>query len=124
MSECAIDGDFVIIAGYRRLRTLSQLLFETLPQLLLQAWVWYQLNTNDSDPSLDDLRDENTIDSLFVSIGFAIFHLVFEAMIIYLDSQACDMSFFHYGLQCLGARMEWGMLCCIDILFYFMFIHS
>eukprot|EP01083_Nonionella_stella_P043236 116652_1 len=84
------------IIGYRRLRTLSQLLFETIPQLLLQIHMLRVSN-------LDGLDAE----SLIVSILFALLHMLFEGIIIYSDSKACDSSVLEYGLQCLHARMNW-----------------
>eukprot|EP01083_Nonionella_stella_P242634 846184_1 len=84
------------VIGYRRLRTLSQLLFETIPQLLLQLHMLRVSNLDGLDST-----------SLMMSILFALLHMMFEGMIIYSDSKACDSSVLEYGLQCLHARMNW-----------------
>ena len=57
-------------------------------------------NESDSNLSIDEF-------SILTSLLFALLHCLFEGLIIYLDSRACQMSFFHYGIQCLGARLEW-----------------
>eukprot|EP01084_Bolivina_argentea_P245868 411561_1 len=81
------------IIGYRRLRTLSQLFFETIPQIILQARMLgdASINTN----------------ALFWSIGLALCHLLLEAGIIYLDSHAFEVSFLEYSILCLGGRIQW-----------------
>eukprot|EP01083_Nonionella_stella_P295544 1004441_1 len=84
------------VIGYRRLRTLSQLLFETVPQCLLQLHMLRVSNLDGLDTS-----------SLMMSILFALLHMLFEGIIIYSDSKACDSSVLEYGLQCLHARMNW-----------------
>ena len=66
-----------------------------MPQLILQARILY-----DGDSSgVDEF-------SLYISVLFAVFHLVFEGTITLLDSKACKISFFQYSLQCLGARLD------------------
>eukprot|EP01084_Bolivina_argentea_P309595 535552_1 len=66
------------IVGYRRLRTLSQLLFETVPQILLQFRILVAIKLNDD---IDYYIDENTI---AWSIGFATLHFLLEYTIITL----------------------------------------
>lgn len=91
------------IIGYRRLRTLSSLLFESIPQILLQGRVLYAIERARRQGTSDELNLSGiNPESLIVSVGFAFGHLCFEALMIYLDSKSCDMSFFQYGLQCLG----------------------
>eukprot|EP01084_Bolivina_argentea_P218823 371260_1 len=90
------------IVGYRRLRTLSQLFFETIPQIVLQLrmlWV------------IELLGDSNTfeidLETLGWSLLLAIFHLILEGGMIYLDKLAFKMSFMEYSLECLGGRVQW-----------------
>ena len=90
------------IIGYRRLRTLSQLLFETLPQIGLQAWILY---TYQYRTSMDDSIINQT--ELYISIVVAAFHVILELLIIYLDARASDMPISHYAVVCLGARLNW-----------------
>eukprot|EP01084_Bolivina_argentea_P229506 387328_1 len=81
------------IVGYRRLRTLSQLFFETMPQIILQIRMLWSTGL-----------DEQV---LAWSIGLAMCHLLLEAGIIYLDSSAYGISFLEYSMNCLGGRIQW-----------------
>ena len=90
------------IIGYRRLRTLSQLLWESCPQLILQGRILYAIENEQTD-GLDDIN----VPSLLISIGIAGLHALFEISILYLDSQASSSNIFTYGLICLGARFDW-----------------
>eukprot|EP01084_Bolivina_argentea_P073926 134117_1 len=92
------------IIGYRRLRTLSQLFFETIPQIFLQLRILWQLKWANNDTQNQFQIDAN---SIIWSVGFAILHLIFEAAIISLDSAASQMKFIHYAIVCLGARLDW-----------------
>eukprot|EP01084_Bolivina_argentea_P043175 79558_1 len=86
------------IIGYRRLRTLSQLLFETLPQIILQGYIlWYD----------DKHSQQLNANEIYISIGVAALHVVLELFIIYLDARASKMSLSHYAVICLGARLNW-----------------
>eukprot|EP01083_Nonionella_stella_P060839 158657_1 len=90
------------IIGYRRLRTLSQLFFETIPQIFLQLRILWQIEWagRENDFAINS-------EAIMWSVGFAVLHLIFEAAIISLDSAASKMKFIHYAIVCLGARLDW-----------------
>ena len=88
------------IIGYRRMRTISQMLFETLPQIFLQLRIIDSINNNNDDINV-------SYNALYYSIGFAILHILMEGMILYLDSSACYMTFSEYAIICLNARLNW-----------------
>eukprot|EP01084_Bolivina_argentea_P204146 348583_1 len=93
------------IIAYRRLRTLSQLFFETMPQIVLQLrilWVikWSGHGDNENAFDID-------VQTLTWSIGLAIVHLILESGIVYFDKRAFRMSFMEYALECLGGRVMW-----------------
>ena len=88
------------IIGYRRLRTLGQLLFETFPSIILQIRMLYVLGDNGQELNV-------SFQSLYYSIGFAILHTIMEATILYLDSKACYLSLEEYIVICLNARLSW-----------------
>eukprot|EP01084_Bolivina_argentea_P211928 360368_1 len=91
------------IVGYRRLRTLSQLFFETMPQIVLQLRILWVIEwSGDKNNTFQiDLK------TLGWSIGLAFAHLILEGGIIYLDKSAFKMSFLEYSLECLGGRVTW-----------------
>ena len=90
------------LIGYRRLRTLAQLLFETFPTVILQLDILSEIS---SDNSGDGAKV--SVRSLYLSLGFATLHCVMEMMILYLDCNACHLSFAQYAVICLNARLSW-----------------
>eukprot|EP01083_Nonionella_stella_P117950 351941_1 len=92
------------IIGYRRLRTLSQLFFESIPQICLQLRILWVIRMEKKDDDVDYGVDERNI---MWSIMFAILHGLLEASILYLDSRALKMTFIQYAIVCLGARVGW-----------------
>eukprot|EP01083_Nonionella_stella_P170821 582191_1 len=89
------------VIGYRRLRTLSQLLFETFPQILLQVRILIAIRYEGQD------EFNITTDELWLSIIIAFVHVFLEVAIIYLDARASKMSLSHYAVACLAARLHW-----------------
>eukprot|EP01084_Bolivina_argentea_P043354 79888_1 len=89
------------IKGYRRLRTLSQLVFETIPQTILQIRMFYVLE-NYAQEELEVSRE-----ALLISIAIAFVHFCFEAIILLIESKAAQLSWFQYGVVCLNARLNW-----------------
>ena len=89
------------LIGYRRLRTLSQLLFETFPSILLQLRMLWVLG------SKNDANFDISYQSLYWSLVFAFLHTLMEGSILYLDSKACFLSLEEYALVCLNARLSW-----------------
>ena len=87
------------LCGYRRLRTLAQLLFETFPSLILQIRMLVVLS--------DDDELDVSLESIYLSMGFAIIHTLMEGTILYLDSKACKISLEQYAMICLNARQSW-----------------
>ena len=89
--------DLMNVLGYGRLRTLTQLIFESIPALVLQIWI---ISTH----------RENTygigVYGLVLSIIVAICHLICEMLIVYVDSHACETSLLKYAIECLRARLE------------------
>ena len=88
------------LIGYRRLRTFSQLIFETAPSVALQIYILIKLGTNDNDLNV-------SYENLVYSIVFAVLHTVLEGSILYLDSRAGHLSIAEYGIICLNARLSW-----------------
>jgi ankyrin repeat protein len=86
------------VLGYRRMRTQSQLIFESFPQVGLQLWIL----TSKS-------RDKVGVDTvaLVSSICLAGFHLFVSMWILWLESRVCKTSMVQYTFQCLAGRLGW-----------------
>jgi hypothetical protein len=111
MIDEAIDGIYkslfgmqkMDVVGFRRLRTSSQLTFESFPQIVLQLYILNYLNNHPDE--LDDL-DVNT-DAILISVGLAVLHAVVEMLFIYLEKVANKTSFMHYSIICFNGRFDW-----------------
>eukprot|EP01084_Bolivina_argentea_P002010 3706_1 len=91
------------IVGYRRLRTLSQLFFETIPQIILQLRILWVIRWTAAD--MDNIFQIDEI-TLIWSIVLAITNLCLEAGIILFESKALKTSFLQYSLTCLSGRVQ------------------
>ena len=90
------------VIGYRRLRTLSQLCWETIPQIVLQCRILYVLEVQATSNEF-----EIDIGTLIWSIALGMAHLVLEGGVVWLDSKALRMHFIQYAMTCLGGRVQW-----------------
>eukprot|EP01083_Nonionella_stella_P008506 24552_1 len=84
------------IRGYRRLRTIAQITFESIPQIALQLRILFAVQDS-KDLRLDEYE-------LISSLIFALAHLCIETIILYYESKACKMNMMHYGALCLDGR--------------------
>lgn len=89
------------IAGFRRLRTISQLIFETFPQLVLQVRIYFFFENNPDEMGAVKLS------TLLLSILFAVFHGALEMLILYIESNQYDLNFFKYFIICFNGRLGW-----------------
>ena len=92
------------LAGFRRLRTISQLTFETMLQIILQLRILlYTQNTN-SDSTAELEIDKGTV---MLSLALAIAHLIIEIAFIILESKSTKTTFMHYSIVCFNGRFGW-----------------
>eukprot|EP01083_Nonionella_stella_P083619 231271_1 len=68
-----------------------------MPQIVLQIRI---LSVAESSFRIDT-------QTLSLSIGLAVCHLILEGGIIFLDKSAFQMHFMQYSLECLGGRVQW-----------------
>ena len=101
--EVAFGMSQMDIKGFRRLRTISQLSFESMPQILIQGRILYY---NVVKPESTDALaiDMNVI---IGSLGCAFFHAIIEFIFVSLEARACKTTFTHYCIVCFNARFGW-----------------
>ena len=69
------------VKGYRRLRTLSQLTFESLPQLFTML-IFISFYS-------EEAKERGvTMSEIYISLVFAIAHMVTEASLLYIEAKA------------------------------------
>lgn len=86
------------IIGIRKLRSISQLLFETTPQLFLQLRML----------TFEESQEFGVnVESIMISLSFALTHFFVEATVLYLESRAYKSKFVAYISTCLNGRLLW-----------------
>jgi len=91
------------IIGFRRLRTSSQLTFESIPQILWQVRVLLWMRANDDQ--VDDL--DVTENAILISLACAMIHGLIEMLYFWIESKACKTTYLHYILICFNGRFGW-----------------
>ena len=84
--------------GLRRMRTITQMIFESIPQIILQIRI------------MSYAEDEGlgvTLSALGLSLSLAVLHLLFEIFLLILEKSACKCSLQYYSLICMNARLNW-----------------
>ena len=69
------------VKGYRRLRTLSQLTFESIPQLITML-IFITLYSEQAKTR------GVTLSEVYISLGFAFAHMVTEFMLLVIEARA------------------------------------
>ena len=89
------------IKGFRRLRTISQLSFESLPQIIIQLRILLfsaAVGKNELDVSTAAIAG---------SLACALIHAFFEMIFVYLEAVSCKTTVMHYFIVCFNARFGW-----------------
>ena len=86
------------VKGLRRLRTISQMIFETVPQLILQLIILSEL---------DPIKNPQVLNNLYISVGFGLIHLSLEITLLQIESKTYKSSFRFYSVLCLNGRLNW-----------------
>jgi len=92
--------DSMDVKGYRRLRTISQLIFESFPQVIIQAiFLWYA--------KVYENMSAGSNSEIYASIILAVLHTVIELFYLYLEFSMVKSSFIEYALVCMNGRLNW-----------------
>jgi hypothetical protein len=91
------------VAGFRRLRTISQLSFESLIQIILQVRILiYSFNQPDV---IEQFGVE--IEAIIISLSFALLHTIFELIFLNMEAVAAKTTITHYAIICFNGRFGW-----------------
>lgn len=91
--------------GFRRLRTLSQLTFESITQILLQCWILYKLSLIEDEEEMEAIGI--SVSALLFSIITALIHAVLEIIMLIIEKRAYRTSLIHYASVCLTGTFGW-----------------
>ena len=93
------------VLGFRRLRTFSQLTFESITQIFIQGWIYYKLKTH------DDLADEKeikvSVEAIVFSMCTAVIHAILEIIMLVIEKWAYRSSMMHFSSVCLTGTFGW-----------------
>lgn len=89
--------------GFRRLRTSSQLTFESIPQIGFQTYLYVRLR--DDEPTRTALGIE--LEVILFSIAMSLSHAVIEFSVLNTEKHAIKTEFLHYYMSCLNGRFGW-----------------
>jgi hypothetical protein len=103
------------VEGCHRLRTISQLIFESVPQIILQLFILFGPSCTwlcPEDSNTEDGFDHKTKldishEAIYASITFAMFHLFVAVLIMAIEAAACRSTLFEYMVLSLSGRMNW-----------------
>lgn len=93
------------VAGFRRMRTISQLTFESLIQVTLQVRMLRYFNAMNINNAQEEFGVSVT--AIIASIMLAVSHGLIECSFLYMEAQASKTSFFNYCLICFNGRFGW-----------------
>ena len=94
----ALDGFFtwlgmsnMDVKGYRKLRTLSQLTFESIPQLLMQITfvIFYREEAAEKGVNMKEIM---------LSLAFAGMHFISEVLLLYIESKAVKQTMYNFQM--------------------------
>ena len=80
------------VKGYRKLRTLSQLTFESIPQLLMQITfvIFYREQAAENGVNMKEIG---------LSLAFAGMHFLSEVLLLYIESQAVKQTMYIFEID-------------------------
>ena len=83
--------------GLRRLKCISQTIFESVPQIILQIRI---LTAGAEDVGI-------TLSTLIASLSAAILHLLLQIFLLHFESSGCKESILQYMVICMNGRLNW-----------------
>jgi len=93
------------VAGFRRMRTISQLTFETFIQTLLQVRMLMYFNNKVDTSGVQEF--DVSVTAIVVSLFLALLHGLLEAIFLAMEAQASKTSFINYCIICFNGRFGW-----------------
>ena len=108
----AVDGFFWNVfgmtymdsQGFRSQRTKMQLNLESIPQIVIQVYLVFRIQS--LDPAEAMVLDIGW-KPILISLSFAVIHLILEVFNLYFESSTSGSFPMHYMMSCYNARQGW-----------------
>lgn len=107
MYSVFFDMDTMEVEGFRRLRTISQLTFESLPQIILQIRVINYYKSVYPEKLIDLEKSGININGIIASLMTALLHTIIEMVYLNVESKACKTTLTQYSIVCFNGRFGW-----------------
>ena len=92
--------------GIKRQRATAMLMFETIPQAVLQVLLLFGVFSASGSTSVVNAADIDAT-SVYLSVFFATLNSLFQVARLKSESTAVHEPFYQYCLECLMARISW-----------------
>ena len=80
---------------------MSQMIFETIPQIFLQVRIFFYFYNN------QETNQDISLGTLFTSIVFAFSHGLLEVLVLKIESEQFDLPLTKYFIICFNGRLGW-----------------
>ena len=90
------------VNGIRRMRTITQLMFESVIQFSLQLYILHQVRDRDDASSINV-----DVTSIIISICLTIAHAILEYLLLCYEALACKTSLMNYCVACFNGKLGW-----------------
>ena len=97
-------GNKMNYEGIKRQKSTAQLLFESIPQIVIQGLLAFEINNNNNN---NDSNKSITRNDIYLSMFFAILNIIVQTWRIILEKNAINESFIQYCVTCLTGRIGW-----------------
>ena len=87
------------VIGFRRLRTISQFTFESIPQIILQTHIYFYFSKYPEENDVDV-----NLQAIMFSILTAIAHVLMEILFVKMEREANKTTTMNYLMICFNGR--------------------
>ena len=101
--QCGI-GNRMNYEGIKRQKSIAQLLFESIPQLIIQTFAVFDIGLFRLDNNTNETISEFDI---YLSMTFALLNAIGQLWRIILEKKSIEESFIQYCVTCLTGRIGW-----------------
>ena len=93
------------VSGFRRMRTITQMMFETFIQLGVQIHMLIYVTLYVADDNKADFGVDMT--SILLSVALAVAHINLEYVQLSYEAKACKTSMTYYSIACFNGKFGW-----------------
>ena len=93
------------VVGFRRMRTITQMIFESVIQLGVQIHMLIYVSLYVVDEDKADFEVNMT--SILISVALAVAHILLEYVLLSYEAKACMTNVSNYAIACFNGKFGW-----------------